>query len=297
VTRSRVRPSRRREKTGRQNRGDGGGFKWPAIALASTIFVGLIGVFVFDSLNAPVPSNRLTGCPNNEADIPLHVTILFDTSEPLAESQQLAVRNTLNNLINNEDEFPEYSKLSVYRVDSDLTSGIQQVSLNFGNSSQNGNSITSFCRPATNWQQSTLAKQMAEKLSSYYAGELLGAVGNNSEKYSPIIDALRYLGSSLIGPSTTQNRVIVVSDLIENSSILTMYESDWYKKFNNNQSFVIDQRPIFPAGTSIEAYVIARPRYGIQSLAPSSDFVEFWRQVLTSDRRADLTMELVSGRG
>jgi hypothetical protein len=265
--------------------------------LASTIFVGLIGVFTFDSLNAPVSSNTLTGCPNNEADIPLHVTILFDTSEPLAESQQLAVRNTLNNIINNEDEFPEYSKLSVYRVDSDLTSGIQQVSLNFDNSSQDGNSITSFCRPATNWQQSTLAKQMAEKLSSYYAGELLGAVGNNSEKYSPIIDALRYLGSSLIGPSTTQNRVIVVSDLIENSSILTMYESDWYKKFDSNQSFVIDQRPIFPAGTSIEAYVIARPRYGIQSLAPSSDFVEFWRKVLTSDRRADLTMELVSGRG
>ena len=297
MTRSRVRPSRRRGNTRRQNRGDGGGFKWPAIALASTIFVGLIGVFTFDSLNAPVSSNRLTGCPNNEADIPLHVTILFDTSEPLAESQQLAVRNTLNNLINNEDEFPEYSKLSVYRVDSDLTSGIQQVSLNFDNSSQDGNSITSFCRPATNWQQSTLAKQMAEKLSSYYAGELLGAVGNNSEKYSPIIDALRYLGSSLIGPSTTQNRVIVVSDLIENSSILTMYESDWYKKFDSNQSFVIDQRPIFPAGTSIEAYVIARPRYGIQSLAPSSDFVEFWRKVLTSDRRADLTMELVSGRG
>jgi hypothetical protein len=297
VTRSRVRPGKRRGNTRRSNHDSRANLKWPAIALVSTIFIGLIGLFIFDSLNAPVPSNRLTGCPNNEEDIPLHVAILFDTSEPLAESQQLAVRNTLNNLINNEDEFPEYSKLSVYRVDSDLTSGIQQVSLNFDTSSQDGNSITSFCRPATNWQQSTLAKEMAEKLSSYYTGELLGAVGNDSEKYSPIIDALRYLGSSLIGPSTTKNRVIVVSDLIENSSILTMYESDWYKKFSSNQSFVIDQRPIFPAGTSIEAYVIARPRYGIQSLMPNSDFVEFWRKVLTSDRRADLTMELVSGRG
>jgi len=264
--------------------------------MLSLVGVGFIAFFLMGTLSQQTPADLITGCPIDQSEIPVSITIIYDTSEPLVESQELEIQNRINAIVRDESQFPVASKLAVYRVESDLNRGITPVSFSLDGSGASNSGIEYFCRPRTDWTQSPLWRRFNEQLPDAYTAALIDSVGNSGEQYSPLIDALRYVASSLFASSaTTSNRVIIVSDLIENSAIFSMYQNNWYETFTNNRESVLSQSPNFPSGTSVEVLLLRRPQYSIQSLDPSSNFQRFWESIIAVNRNVGLTMTTVSG--
>lgn len=290
--------ARSRSRSRRSSRRSSGGNAWkiPSVIMLSLVGVGFVAFFLMGTLSQQTEANRITGCPIDQSEIPVSITIIYDTSEPLVESQELEIQNRINAIVRDENQFPVFSKLAVYRVESDINRGITPVNFSFDGSGASSSGIEYFCRPRTDWTQSPLWRRFNEQLPDMYTVAVLNSVGNSGEQYSPLIDALRYVASSLFASSeTTKNRVIIVSDLIENSEIFSMYQNDWYETFTDDRESVLSQSPNFPAGTSVEVLLLRRPQYSIQSLDPSSNFQRFWESIIAANRNVGLTMTTVSG--
>ena len=290
--------ARSRSRSRRSSRRGSGGKVWkiPSIIMLSLVGVGFIAFFLLGELSQQTQADLITGCPIDQSEIPVGITIIYDTSEPLVESQEIEIQNRINAIVRDENQFPVSSKLAVYRVESDISRGITPVRFSLDGSEASDSGIEYFCRPRTDWTQSPLWRRFNEQLPDAYTVAVLDSVGNSGEQYSPLIDALRYVASSLFASSTTtRNRVIIVSDLIENSKILRMYQNDWYETFTNDRESVLSQSPNFPSGTSVEVLLLRRPQYSIQSLDTSSNFQRFWELIIAANRNVGLTMTAVSG--
>jgi hypothetical protein len=268
----------------RRKRNDNSGWRIASWILGSFMVVAIIGGIIFIASNRPIALNPITGCPIDSSLIAKNISIIFDTTERLIPSQREEVKNRIGREM---ETLKENTKVTFYRVESNQSSGIQQVTFTPQNTQLE---INEFCRGPSPWGASPNQEALARQLPGLFGDAFIGIVGNSPQSFSPLIDALRYVAATLTNNSP-ENKVIVISDLIENSQVLTMYDRNWLNLYNDNKNQVLRQRPIYPSNTDIEVYLLNRPQYSIQD----QEFLEFWFEVLAGDGTVNIDFKNISG--
>ena len=271
-----------------RRKGKNSGWKIAAFGIGLLMAAGVIGVIVVATRveRFEATFNRVSGCPMDLQKIERDLSIVFDTTEQLIPSQREEIRNRLMREISS---LKENERVRFYRVTSNQTSGISQVSVMLEDVNLE---IQEFCKAPLNFLAAENDERVAQNqsLPGKFLDEFIKEVGNEPEAYSPLIDALRYVSATLAG-STTKNNVIVVSDFIENSREFSMYRQNWANTYLNDKDLFMRQRPIYPRNTEIEILLLERPQYSIQD----DIFFKFWTELLAGDGSVVINVRRISG--
>lgn len=268
-------------------------------SLSKYIFLGICFITVlsmallFIVYEEPVERNLLTGCPLNKSLIEKQYSFLLDTTEPLVQSQLQEVSFRIEQIIRN---LKTNDLIRFYSVESSQDSGTRRLSILNG-----GQSINYYCIPnSESWLDSPLRQQQLALIPQFLTSQAITSIDNNTvQGSSPIIDALRYIQADDERMVTAQD-IYVVSDMIENSTVLSMYRPEWYEnEYLKNQNTILSQRPIFRpnAEHNINILAIMRPRH---SDVQNSDWASFWTHMIkgtnpSSSPHINLTIERISG--
>lgn len=244
--------------------------KLVAILLAVFLAGSFLAALIFLNLNAG-PEVSAVGCPVEESYINKNIAILFDSTEPMIPSQAREIENRMRLIVSELDIF---DRVSFYEVRSDEVSAVRRVTLKLGDGAIE---IDHFCRQQASWEDSPARVRLNEELPRLISQELLQNVEQGEQNFSPITDALRFIAADVSGkPFTTQ--IIVVSDMIEHSGILSMYRPGWFENtYSPSRQSILNQRPIFPEGTEIELYLLNRAETTVQN----EELQQYWIQMLT----------------
>lgn len=262
-------------------------FKIVSMILLLTTVVSFFSVLGYLELSAGPEVTEL-GCPVDETYINRNVAILFDTTEPMIPSQAREIENRISSMISSLEPF---DRVAFYEVRSDENSAIRKVSLQV-NSQQA--SIDHFCRQHAKWEDSPARVRLNEQLPRLISIEMLQNIEQGVQSFSPITDALRYIAAEVTGkPFTTY--VIVVSDMIEHSRLLSMYTPGWFENsYSLSRQSILNQRPIFPEGTEIDVFLLSRADTNVQN----EELQQYWVQMLTGPgafSSTRLTFNFVAG--
>lgn len=245
-------------------------FKIVSMTLLLTAVVSFFSVLGYLQLSAGPEVSEL-GCPVDETYINRNVAILFDTTEPTIPSQAREIENRISSMISSLEPF---DRVAFYEVRSDENSAIRKVSLQVDSQQA---SIDHFCRQHARWEDSPARVRLNEELPRLISNEMLQNIEQGVQSFSPITDALRYIAAEVTGkPFTT--RVIVVSDMIEHSGLLSMYTPGWFENsYSLSRQSILNQRPIFPEGTEIDVFLLNRADTNVQN----EELQQYWVQMLT----------------
>ena len=251
-------------------------WKFLAISLATLSVTGLSTLIYFAITEERIQIGRAF-CPvtGREDLITENITFLFDSTESLVASQAEYRRNLLSREILEENKTNGFKRFIFYELNSNEGSAINKVSI-----LSEDTELNYFCIPPEISTESENNKKARANLIRDLAAIVERNIDSTPQDYSPIIDALRFIGASQVGNEYDKNRLIIVSDMIENSKIISMYQDNWLSdSYQENKRKILQQRPVFPEGTQIEIYQLAMPKYNLEPVEIS----QFWFSFLTED--------------
>jgi hypothetical protein len=251
-------------------------WKFLAISLATLGVTGLSTLIYFAITEERVQIGRAF-CPvtGREDLITENITFLFDSTESLVASQAEYRRNLLSREILGENKTNGFKRFIFYELNSSEDSAINKVPI-----LREDTELNYFCIPPQISTESENNKKARANLIRDLAAIVERNIDSSPQDYSPIIDALRFIGASQVGSEYEKNRLIIVSDMIENSKIISMYQGNWLSdSYQDNKRQILQQRPVFPEDTQIEIYQLAMPKYNLEPVEIS----QFWFSFLTED--------------
>ena len=220
----------------------------------------------------PEPINSADFCPDSG---PKGTTaLLIDLSDPLSPSQEQKLINELNYLTETSEArqssyLEKHAKLTTY----------------FTNDTEIPTNIFSYCNPGSNSQLSSFDKMNEHKILylkkwNKFSSETMEKIklnikGDQSTNTSPIIESLAFIREREFAPSDivrkdkNSNKIIIVSDLIQNSKLYNQYKQDIDTKL------IFDKKPISLHGIEIYIFFITSEKYkNIQT----DQFKLWWRK-------------------
>ena len=243
---------------------------------SSKIIIGagiliLIILIIFMILK-PKPINSVDFCPDSG---PKGTTaLLIDLSDPLTPSQEQRLINELNHITETSDTrknsyLNKHAKLTTY----------------FTNGTETPDNIFSFCNPGSDSQLSNFDKMNENQILylrkwNKFSSETIEKIKINikserSANTSPIIESLAYIREKEFSPpdilltDKNSNKILIVSDLIQNSELYNQYKEDIETKL------VFNKKPISFHGIDIYIFFITSEKYkNIQT----TKFKNWWLQ-------------------
>lgn len=196
------------------------------------------------------------GCLANGADDQTSLSILIDATEPLTSSQLENVAVIVQQKVSS---LQPYDRVRFYAIKE--TNG------------QPLPPLFDLCKPDPDSMESSIKKRF-ERLR--FRSEIENELRNNSgvQPLSPIIFSLGSVASQF--ESKERNRVIVlVSDLIQNSEMLSMYRSDWERQAESQA--VNKSRPMLQ-GIDLQLLWLMRPEEDRQSKLLREWWIDYIRK-------------------
>lgn len=184
------------------------GVNWPVVAL-SAVAVALvtgIGYFLFSAER--INLHPVTKCPIESVETMTSLAILIDASEPLPPSQ---LKNVSTKVFKRLEELSPYDHVVIFSVSPSPSRLLAPV--------------FDMCKPNPDSGDAPFKKKFEQ---AAFRNLLEKAIQANEglKPTSPIIDSLSSVGAQL-AERNGEKHLVLVSDLIENSSLLSMYRSDW----------------------------------------------------------------------
>ena len=218
-------------------------FLMPVIAAA--VFVAAFGYFYFST--AKVATDRVTGCALQPQDTGSALTILLDSTEPYSAVQLKLITNRIVAAVQG---LKPLDRVRIYTVGDSTT---QLLTPNFD-----------FCKPDPDANESPIIARFNVAKFTFMLEESLREL-QGSRSNSPIISSLGAVAADLSG-EYSDSRIILVSDLIENSDIISMYPSDWLETAEREKRNIAARRPML-SGILVEILFIPRPNRPQQDAA------------------------------
>ena len=219
-------------------------------SLLLPLVVGLLFAcaFAFFYLNsASTPVNPVTGCAATPKQSSSALSILLDSTEPYSPIQMARVTDRI---IEKVSELEPLDRVRIYKVD-DVSNGLLQPYFDFCKPDPNANASPIVAR----FKQANFAFMLEENLK-----EMQGTRSN-----SPIISSISSIAVDL--PKSFESRsIVLVSDLIENSDLISMYDYNWRKELVLAQRRLNAKRPMLN-GITLEVLFIPRPNRPQQDTA------------------------------
>lgn len=260
-----VRRSPRRRRSGgniighRRSSGGQSNVLWSVMLVGLLAFIGLGGAWVYRTLGSRGHLDEKTLCPT---DGPAGLTvILLDLTDPLTEVQASRLRGLLTEEI---ERAPVATMVSIGVV-SELP--------------QNWGPRFALCKPATGADASIIyenpdliAKRFETGFLDVFNKSLDEMMQATTEKHSPIMEALQALISGTSGSVGREmpKRIILVSDLIQNSQTLSFYRGEDWDSFE--KSGAVERLARNLEGARIMILQIPRPGAGPSVIAKVDPF-------------------------
>lgn len=252
--RSKRRPSTRRRS---QSRGEGN-IMWYLLIAACFVIVGGFGYAAF-SLAGKSQTDEATLCHKEGAQ---NVTvILLDLTDPLTKTQHARLKTILQEEVRNST------------TDTMISFGV------VSEDSDNWGARFAKCKPETGETASALyanPRQISDRYDREFTQpmqvKLAEAITGQAENQSPIMEALQSLISQT--PDFTRvkghRKVIIVSDMLQHSGILSFYRGQGWEYFAKNNG--ADRLAGNLKKVSVEIFRIPRTGPSIPSKKFADDF-------------------------
>ena len=218
----------------------------PAIVLAA-----LLAVFLYED---PDP-DPVTACPRQPGYTQLSLAIALDATDVYGPAQR---RSIVNDVWETVSALDVYDRVKIYTIEP----GEQIPLLNL-------------CKPGANMQDAPAEQQMRELQFKLFVEDALEQL-QGTRPNSPIIESLGWIAADHERDGSDR-RILLVSDLIEYSDVISHYDPNWPEVYENNRVRIYNQCPNLD-DIQIDILFPTRPDRATQN----NDLVNWWLDYLES---------------
>ena len=199
--------------------------------------------------------NSRTACPIDPGYTQVSLSIALDATDVYGAAQRLSITNSIWDYVEVLDVF---DRIKIYKIEP----GEQTPLLNL-------------CKPGSNMQDSPVEQQMREFQFKQFVNNALEEL-QGTRPSSPIIESLGWVAADHERDGSDRH-ILLVSDLIEYSDIISHYEPGWPEIYEANRLRIHNQCPNLD-NILIDILFPSRPDRATQG----NDLVTWWLDFLQS---------------
>lgn len=253
--------SRRSKPRGRRSNSSGAAKTGIAIVAAVGLLAGMGYMFWWANHNATTLAlDEVTLCPTATGPVGM-TAVLIDLTDPLSPAQSAQLRAWLDNEIS---QAPRGTQFTMGIVSEDASKWGATPALCKPQDAGSANAITQ--------NANLIDKRYNEKFLTPLSANIDRLTGPTDAKHSPIMESLQALVAGTPGFITYHGprRIVLVSDLLQNSDVLSFYRGGTWDSFHKSPDF---QRIGATLGDAdIAIYQVPRPLEGVRNPAVLEDF-------------------------
>ena len=208
-------------------------------------------------MNQSVEIDKRYGCPRDSQHIGTSMSILLDATDPYAVSQ---VKQVANIIFDRVDSLDPYDRVKIYMVGDTSKEQWRRP-------------VFHRCIPDPESSEMPIFKRLQKVTFTTFLEDALSKI-QGSENQSPIIESLGWMAADFERDPSTKI-VVLVSDLIENSEVVSMYSSGWLKEAESNSRRISSKQPMLRE-IDVELVILARPAIETQN----ETLLEWWIKFL-----------------
>lgn len=228
-----------------------GSLRWVFLVLILTVLIGIVSLLFFFDRDQPDSRGCLAAAPGAITEL----SILIDATEPFKSTQLENVSSIVENKVAG---LAPYDRVRIFTITQSFGRSLKPV--------------FDLCKPDPDSVDSPIKKRFE---SLRFKREIENQLRNNSgiQPLSPIIFSLGSVASQF--DSEQANReIVLISDLIQNSELLSMYSADWERRAGSEA--VNKSRPMLK-GIDIELLWLMRPNEDRQTKAVREWWIDYIR--------------------
>ncbi len=246
----------------------------------SVILVLGIGAFMFSTQKSKIKVNKQTYCPK-DAEPYGKVIALIDLTDPLNKAQKEFFIKEIDSI---KQSIPRYHNLTIYTLDQSLDLEI--------------NKKLSKCNPGTLED----IKDTFEKISNNptkirnnwekgFSREISNTIDNiilrtKSQSTSPVMEMFQLIAIKEFNNfEGTENKIIILSDMIQNANDLSMYNSG-IPKFSRFSTTPYFSKIRTDLKDNVDVNLLIIKRDGFRKQQESGSFLQFWAQFFVNGNNA-----------
>lgn len=201
------------------------------------------------------PAVDRAGCPQEPGHTKVSLSILLDSTDTYGAGQKLSL---INRIWDEVDKLDVYDRVKVYQVEH----GEQTPLLNL-------------CKPGRNFQDAPIHQRLQEVRFKELTDKALRQM-EGERATSPIIESLGWVAANR-ERDDSDRRILLVSDLLEYSDVISHYSPDWRPKNERGRQRIHGHCPNLE-NTQLNILFAVRPDQPNQN----NDLVEWWLHYLES---------------
>ena len=226
------------------------------IAGFSLVAAILLGILIWLVLFLDDPAvDSITSCPREPGYTKVSLSILLDATDTYGAGQRLSL---INRVWDEVDALDVYDRVKIYQVEKGKQTPLQNL-----------------CKPARSLQDTPIQQQFREVRFKDLIGKALQRL-EGERAISPIIESLGWVAADRERDGS-ERRILLVSDLLEHSDVISHYSPDWRRNYERNRQRIHGQCPNLE-NTHLDLLIAARPTQPNQN----NDLVEWWLEYLES---------------
>ena len=246
-------------------------------------------LFINEGNRVKIDSN--TFCPTEEKERFGKTVALLDLTDPLNKAQKEFFLKEIKEL---KDQIPKHHSLTIYTLDEDLDlSKSRKITM---------------CNPGTiediesTYDKISInPKEIKKRWVEGFSKQISNVVNNiifedNSQNSSPVMEMFQLIAlNEFKGFEGVDNEIIILSDMIQNTTGMSMYENGLipFSKFKESAYFS-KVRTNLNNNVSIKLFIIKRD--GSRAMQEKKYFTNFWAQYFYSGNKAkDFKITFVDG--
>ena len=250
------------------------------IALSIIIAVG-IGTFMFSAQKSKVKIDKKTYCPEEKKYMGGKVVALIDLTDPLNQAQKEFFIKEIDSL---KQSIPKYHNLIIYTLDQSLDLEI--------------NKKLSKCNPGTLEDIKDTFEEISNNPTKIrnnwekgFSNEISNTIDNiilktKSQSTSPVMEMFQLIAiREFKNFEGNDNKIIILSDMIQNANDLSMYTSG-IPKFSRFSTSPYFSKIRTDLKDNVDINLLIIKRDGFRKQQESGSFLQFWAQFFVNGNKA-----------
>ena len=255
------------------------------------VLLAAAAAYLFINEGNRVKIDPNTFCPTEEKERFGKTVALLDLTDPLNKAQKEFFLKEIKEL---KDQIPKHHSLTIYTLDEDLDlSKSRKITM---------------CNPGTiediesTYDKISInPKEIKKRWVEGFSKQISNVVNNiifedNSQNSSPVMEMFQLIAlNEFKGFEGVDNEIIILSDMIQNTTEMSMYENGLisFSKFKESEHFS-KVRTNLNNNVTIKLFIIKRD--GSRSMQEKKYFTNFWAQYFYSGNKAkDFKITFVDG--
>ena len=255
------------------------------------VLLAAAAAYLFINEGNRVKIDPNTFCPTEEKERFGKTVALLDLTDPLNKAQKEFFLKEIKEL---KDQIPKHHSLTIYTLDEDLDLS-KSRKITMCNPGTIEDIESTYDKISINPKE--IKKRWVEGFSKQISNVVNNIMfGDNSQNSSPVMEMFQLIAlNEFKGFEGVDNEIIILSDMIQNTTGMSMYENGLipFSKFKESAYFS-KVRTNLNNNVSIKLFIIKRD--GSRAMQEKKYFTNFWAQYFYSGNKAkDFKITFVDG--